>query len=63
LFRLPFDFVDVSENLVMANNVATPLNPRFALVEKEKLDEASSLDVNVSQWSRVKEPSKRVVHI
>jgi hypothetical protein len=41
-------FVDAGENLVMADDVATPSNPPVSLVEKEKLEE-TSLDVNVSQ--------------
>jgi hypothetical protein len=46
----------------MADDVATPLNPPSSLVEKEKLEEAS-FDVNVFQWSREEEPSRRVVRI
>ncbi len=53
-------FVDVGENLVMVDDVATPLNPLVSLVEKEELEEAS-LDVNVSQRSREEELSSRVV--
>jgi hypothetical protein len=53
-------FVDVGENLVMADDVATPSNPPVSLVEKEKLEEAS-LDVNVFQRSREEKPSRRVV--
>ncbi len=50
-------FVDVGENLVMADDVTMPSNPPVALVEKEKfedapLDEASldeaPFDINVS---------------
>jgi hypothetical protein len=41
-------FVDAGENLVMADNVATPLNPLVSLIEKEKFEEAP-LDVNVFQ--------------
>jgi hypothetical protein len=40
-------FVDTCENLVMANDATTPLNPPVAPVEKEELEEAL-LDVNVS---------------
>ncbi len=40
-------FVDASEILVMADDVATPLNPPVAPVEQEELEEAP-LDVNVS---------------
>jgi hypothetical protein len=43
------DFVDAGENLVMVDDVATPLDSLVAPVEKEELDEAP-LDVNVSQW-------------
>jgi len=53
-------FVDIGENLVMANDVATPLNPPVSLIEKEEL-EKTSLNVNVSQRSREKEPFRRVV--
>jgi hypothetical protein len=60
-------FVDACENFVMADDVATPLNPLVALVEKEELKKApldeTSLDVNVSQRLREKEPSKRLVRI
>jgi hypothetical protein len=53
-------FVNADENLVMADDVITPSNPPVSLVEKEELEEAL-FDVNVSQWSRKEEPSKRVV--
>jgi hypothetical protein len=53
-------FVDANENLIMGDDVVTPLNPPVSLVEKEELEEAP-LDVNVSQWSHEKEPSRRVV--
>ncbi len=53
-------FVDAGENLVMADDVATPWNPLVSLVEKEELEEAP-LDVNVSQQSCKKKLSKRVV--
>jgi hypothetical protein len=52
-------FVDVSENLVMADGVAMPSNPSVAPVEQE-LEEVP-LEVNVSQRSREEEPSRRVV--
>jgi hypothetical protein len=42
-------FVNAGENLIMADDVATPSNPLIAIVEKEKLKEAP-LDMNVSQW-------------
>jgi hypothetical protein len=41
-------FVDASEILIMADDVATPLNPLVAPVEQEELEEVP-LDVNVSQ--------------
>jgi hypothetical protein len=53
-------FVDVGENLVMVNDVATPSNPLVALVEQEELEEVL-LDVNVSQRPREEEPSRQVV--
>jgi hypothetical protein len=53
-------FVDVGENLVMVDDVATPSNPPISLVEKEELEEAP-LDMNVSQRSREKETSRKVV--
>jgi hypothetical protein len=44
------NFVDVGENLVMVDDVATPSNSPVTPVEKEELEEAP-LDVNVSQRS------------
>jgi hypothetical protein len=41
-------FVDAGENLVMVDDVATPLNPSVAPVEQEELEEVS-FEVNVSQ--------------
>jgi len=55
-------FVNAGENLVMADDVATPSNLLVSLIEKEELEEAL-LDVNVFQQSREEEPSRRVVHI
>ncbi len=59
-------FVDVGENLVIANDVATPSNPPVAPVEKEELEEApldeTPLEMNVSQRLRKKESFKRMVH-
>jgi hypothetical protein len=61
LFLLPsWFFVDAGENLVMVDDVATPSNLPVSLVKKEELEEAS-LDVNVSQWLREEESSRRVV--
>jgi hypothetical protein len=58
LVQLPFDFfVDACENLVMADDVITLLNPPVAPIEKEKLEDApldkapfdeAPLDINVS---------------
>jgi len=45
----------------MANDLAMPWNPSVSLVEKEELEKAP-FDMNVSQRSREKEPSRRVVH-
>jgi hypothetical protein len=53
-------FVNACENLVMADDVVTPSNPLISLVEEKELEEAL-LDVNVSQRSREKKPSRRVV--
>jgi hypothetical protein len=44
----------------MVNDVVTPSDPLVALIEKEELEEAS-LDVNIFQWSREKEPSRKVM--
>jgi hypothetical protein len=71
LFLLPSVFVDVGDNLVMADDVATPSNPPIAAVDKEELEEATldetpfdeiALEVNVSHQSREEKPSRRVVH-
>jgi hypothetical protein len=70
LFLLPSVFVDASDNLVMADDVATPSNPPVATVDNEELEKATfdgtpfdevALEVNVSQRSRKEEPSRRVV--
>ncbi len=53
-------FVDASENLVIADDVATPSNPLVTPVEQEELEE-TPLDVNVSQQSCEEEPSRKVV--
>jgi hypothetical protein len=44
-------FVDVSEDLVMADDVVMPSNPLVARVEKEEF-EKTPLDMNVSQRRR-----------
>jgi hypothetical protein len=46
-------FVEAGENLVMADDVATPSNPPIAPIEKEELEE-TPFDVNVSQRLREK---------
>jgi hypothetical protein len=70
LFLLPSVFVDAGDNLIMAHDVATPLNPPVAAVDKEKLEEATfdetlldevALEVNVSQRPHEEEPSRQVV--
>ncbi len=53
-------FVDTCEDLVMADDVATPSNLPIVPVEKEELEE-SSLDMNVFQQSREEEPSRWMV--
>jgi hypothetical protein len=50
-------FIDASENLVMADNVATPLNPSIAPIEQKELEEVP-LEVNVSQRLCKEEPSR-----
>jgi hypothetical protein len=47
-------FADAGEIFIMADDVATPLNPPVTPMEQEELEEAS-FDVNFSQWSREKE--------
>jgi uncharacterized protein (UPF0248 family) len=56
----------------MADDVATPLNPPVATVDKDKLEETTldgtpldeiALEVNVCQRPREEEPSRRVVRI
>jgi hypothetical protein len=58
-------FIDEGENLVMADDVTTPSNLPFAPVEKEKLEDAqldeAPFDINVSQRSREKKSSRKVV--
>ncbi len=50
----------------MADNVATPSNPLVGPIDKEELEETPfdevAFEVNVSQWSREEEPSKKMVH-
>jgi len=53
-------FVNVNENLIMANDVVTPSNPPVLVIEKEEVEEAS-VNINVSQRSHKEEPSRRVV--
>jgi hypothetical protein len=54
-------FVNAGENLVMADDVATPSNSSVAPIEQEKLEEVP-FEVNVSQRLREEELTKRVVH-
>ncbi len=63
MFFLPSVFVNVGDNLVMADDVVTPSNPPVATVDKEKFEEATLdgtpldevvFEVNVSQWPREK---------
>ncbi len=67
---LPSVFVDVGDNLVMADDVVTPSNPPVVVVDKEEFEKATfdgtlldevALEVNVSQRSHEEEPSRRVV--
>jgi len=53
-------FVDAYENLVIVNNIVTPLNPSVAPVKQEKLEEVL-LEVNVSQRPHKEELSRRIV--
>jgi hypothetical protein len=55
-------FVDAGEDLIMADDVVTHLNPIVALVKKEEF-EKTPLDVNVSQRPCDEELFKRVVCI
>jgi hypothetical protein len=57
----PSIFVNACENLVMVDDVVTPLNPPIAPIEEEKLEE-TLFDVNVSQRSHEEETSRKVVH-
>jgi hypothetical protein len=57
-FGYPSIFVNACENLIMADDVATPSNPPVAPVEQENLEEAP-LDVNVSQQLLEEEPFRR----
>jgi hypothetical protein len=58
----PSVFIDACENLIMANDVATPSNLLVALVEQEEFEEAL-FDVNIFQQSCKEELSKKVVRI
>jgi len=62
IFAILLVFVNAGENLIMADDVVTPSNPRVSQVEKQELKEAP-LDVNVSQRSREEESSRRMVRI
>jgi hypothetical protein len=43
-------FVDVGENLIMADDAAMPSYLLVTLIEEEELEE-TLLNLNVSQWS------------
>jgi hypothetical protein len=60
LFILPFWFLLMQVQLVMADDDATPSNPLVAPVLEEELEEAP-IDLNVSQRPREEEPPRRVV--
>jgi hypothetical protein len=47
-FGYPLVFINAGENLVMADDVITPLNPPVAPIEKEEL-EKTPFNVNVFQ--------------
>jgi hypothetical protein len=53
-FDYPSIFVDAGEIFVMTDDVATPLNPLVAPVEKEEFEKTplneALLDMNVFQW-------------
>jgi hypothetical protein len=53
-------FVNADEILIMADDVTMPSNSLISLVEKEELEKAP-FDVNISQRSREKKPSRKVV--
>jgi hypothetical protein len=55
-------FIVVGENVIMVDDVDTPLNPPVVPVEKEEL-EKTSVNMNVSQWSHKEKLSRRVMHI
>jgi hypothetical protein len=59
-FGYPLVFVDESEHLIMADDVAMLSNPPIAPVENEEFEEAP-FDVNVFQQLCKEKPSKRVV--
>jgi hypothetical protein len=61
-FNYLSDFVDASENLVMADDVVTPSDSLVILVEKEEPEE-TPLNVNISQRSREEKLSIRMVRI
>jgi hypothetical protein len=55
-------FINAGEDLIMADDVVTLLNPPIAPVKKEEFEE-TSLDVNVPQWSCEEKLFKKVVCI
>jgi len=58
----PLVFINASEDLIMVDDIVTPLNPQVEPLEKEDFKEAP-LNMNVSQRSREKKPSRRMVRI
>ncbi len=55
-------FVDVGEDLIMADDVVTPSNPSIAPIKEEAFEE-TLLDMNASLGSRDKESFQEVVCI
>jgi hypothetical protein len=55
-------FIDVCEDSIVADDVATPSNPLIMLVEKQEFKE-TPFHVNVSQWSWEEESFRKVVYI
>jgi hypothetical protein len=51
-------FVDADEDLIMADDVVTPLNPLIASINEDEFEE-TSLDVNVSNSHATKNCSKK----
>jgi hypothetical protein len=60
LFVLPFWFLLMQVQLIMADDDATTSNPPVAPIQQEELEEAP-FALNVSQQPREEEPPRRVV--